>query len=98
VGEYVVAFLYEPQPEKVGVLFFIGTTCSPNGSVRRLCFANSAEASGLLKNPVLTNGFFCFKHILKSISQIQFLGSILKPVESPFYYVFIEMRTIFKFA
>jgi hypothetical protein len=38
VGEYVVAFLYEPQPEKVGVLFFIGTTCSPNGSDRRLSF------------------------------------------------------------
>ncbi|SHM11904.1 hypothetical protein SAMN05443543_1122 [Flavobacterium flevense] len=29
-------FFIEPQPEKVVALFFIGTTCSPNGSVRRL--------------------------------------------------------------
>jgi len=51
-------FFIEPQLEKVGVLLFIGTTCSPNGSVRRLCFARSAIASGLLKNPFARTGFF----------------------------------------
>jgi len=52
-------FFIEPQPEKVGVLLFIGTTCSPNGSVRHLCFARSAIASGLLKNPVRKIRVFC---------------------------------------
>jgi len=33
-------FFMEPQPEKVGVLLFIGETCSPNGSIRRLSFEN----------------------------------------------------------
>jgi len=41
----------EPQPEKVGVLLFIGETCSPNGSIRRLSF----------ENPVSNEtGFFVF--------------------------------------
>jgi hypothetical protein len=35
----------EPQPEKVGVLFFIGTTCSANASVRRLSLWNPSFLS-----------------------------------------------------
>jgi hypothetical protein len=49
----------------LGFFLFIGTTCSPNGSVRRLCLARSANASGLLKNPVsVETGFFVFIIIL----------------------------------
>jgi hypothetical protein len=44
--------LWNPNLKRLGFFLFIGTTCSPNGSVRRLCLARSANVSGLLEKPV----------------------------------------------
>jgi hypothetical protein len=50
-----VAFGLDPPPflEKPFIFdegfFVLGASVSPSGSIRRLCFARSAEASGLRK-------------------------------------------------
>ena len=56
--------LWNPNLKRLGFFLFIGTTCSPNGSVRRLCLARSANAPGLLENPVSVETVFSFIIIL----------------------------------